>query len=215
MPYPPTSKPYLNTCYFDEVLSAKTFDLKKVFSSNEYKLCIVPTLSQIVANAPATKAVMPEVLDYLRYSAAIRALEHNCKFVYHAIHASSQEDLDNLTSLNYDYKNGRNHCGIRSSSRRSALSSSGFYLSALSILEESKQFIQNFEDILLIDKLSQMIPDFDKKMANTLKYKEHYIQFADRLINAISNNKDIFNNFVNTLSAPAISTKPVDSSNLK
>ena len=214
MPYPPIFKPYINTSCFEEVLSAKTFDLKKVVAGNEYKLCIVPTLSQIVANAPATKAVIPEVLDYLRYTATIRALEHNCKFIRGAINAKTLDDFNSLTALNFDYKNGRTHCGIRSSSKRISLSPSGFHTCSLRLLEDSKQYISDFEKMLCVDKLSQIIPDFDKKMANTLKYKEQYIQYADKLINTISNDKDIFDNFIDYLSISTIRNTKSDNSNI-
>lgn len=200
MPYPPTSKPYNNPCTFDEILSTKTFDLKKVVSSGEYKLCIVPTYSQIIANNPSAKAVIPEVLNYLRYTAAIRALEHNCKFIHRAINAKTSQDFDSLITLNYDYKNGKVYPGIRASSKHCLISPNGIHKVSLQLLEESKQYIQNFEEFLMIDKLSEIIPDFDKKLEISTRYKEQYIEHANRLIAQISNNKDIFNNFIDHIS---------------
>ena len=212
MPYPPISQPYINTAVYDEMLSAKTFDLKKLNSRDEYKLCIVPTISQLVAGAPTNKAVVPEVLNYLRYTAAIRALQHNCKFIHKAIRATTPKDLCELTTLTYDYKNARQHNGIRCSNRRVHISPSGFYLSALNILEDSKQIIQNLENLLILDKLSNTVPNFDKTLTSTTKLKDHYIEYADELIKTISNNKDIFNNFVSRISkSSSIKAEPKDS----
>ena len=211
MSYQSLSKPYINTAVFEEVLSAKTFDIKKLSSRNEYILCTVPTISQIVANAPATKAVIPEVSNYLRYTAAIRALEHNCNFINKAMEASNSGDIKELCTLNYDYKNGKPHAGIRSSSKRYILAAPSFYQSSLYILEESKHLIQFFEDMLLIDKLSKIIPDFKTKLDKATKFKQQCIEKADNLINDISQNKDSFNYFVNYISNSAnLDTKPAD-----
>ena len=160
----------------------------------------MPTFSQIVANAPATKAVIPEVLNYLRYTAAIRALQYNCVFIHKAVRAKTDDDFKNLTSMSFDYKNSRLCNGIRCSNPRINISEAGFYSSALKILDESKQIIQTFEDILLLDKLSNVIPEFEKKMADTIRLKNHYTEYADKLTEALSKNKNILNGFVDHIS---------------
>ena len=109
MSHLPISKPYINHTSCEEMLSAKTFDLKKRVTNNTYILCVVPTFSQIVANAPATKAVIPEVLNYLRYTAAIRALQYNCVFIHKAMRAKTDDDFKNLTSMSFDYKNSSSY----------------------------------------------------------------------------------------------------------
>ena len=194
------SKPYINHTSCEEMLSAKTFDLKKRVSNNCYILSIVPTLSQIVANAPANKAVIPEVLNYLRYTAAIRALQYNCVFVHKAIRAKTDEDFNALTDMSFSYKGSVNN-GIRCANPRVPISAKSFYFSALNVLDDSKQIVQNFEDMLLLDKLSNIIPDFDKKMADTIRLKNKYIAYADKIAGTILNDKNALDNFINHVSS--------------
>lgn len=203
MPYMQTYEPSTNrTC--EEILSAKTLDIKKLVSTDKYIICIVPTFSQMIANAPLSKEVIPEVVNYLRYTSAIRALHYNCVFIHKAIIAKTDEDFNNLTNLNYDYNNSRRNNGIRSTSKRITISPETIPLVALHILEESKQIIKTFEDMLLLDKLSLYISDFDKKWADTNRLKNQYIKYADTLSATISKNKDILTPFIDHTSKSSI-----------
>ena len=143
MPYIPNTIPFINPSSFEIMLSAKTFDIKKLSSTGEFKLCVVPTFSQLVEGGLVSKAVIPEVLNYLRYNAAIRALHHNCIFIDKAININD-EDLDKLSSMSFDYRNSNLNNGVSCSNRRINISPDKFYQSSLIILRESKDIIQNF-----------------------------------------------------------------------
>ena len=207
---------YINKSSFEEVTSAVTFYVKKRNSRNDYILCSVPTISKIGEIASTNKTVIPEVLNYVRYIAAIRALEYNCDFINKAIKASNADDIKTLTTLSFDYINGKRDCGIHFSSKSSLLSASYFYQSSLYTLKESKQIIQYFENLLLTDKLAKIIPDFEVKLDKVDKFKTHYIEEADKLINTISADKDIFKYFVDYISNVAnVETKSEDSKLVK
>ena len=210
MPYPYISNPYNNHPGANEILSAITFDFKKLDSKNKFVLCSVPTRSQIVADVSAEKVVISEILNYLRYTAAIRALRYNCEFVNKAIHATTPEDIYELTTLTFDYKNSNNYNAIRTINPRVPISLKEFRPTAVRVLKDSKQIIETLEGMLKLDALKNKVPDFDKKFEKAIELKEKCFVSADKLIYKLSNNKNVLDPFINYITNP--STSVVDAS---